>query len=166
MSTDKPRWNYFAYGSNLNLEGMKARCADCVPAGTATLDDWSLTFRGVADIERLQGRRTYGALWGISDRDLERLDSYEGYPRVYRRRLVSVRVGEREVGALTYVMDDDYVGLPSSFYYETIRQGYEQWDLPVLALEVAAARAQDRLHDRGFSRFEPDGPKRLRAVPR
>ena len=164
MRTNTPRWNYFAYGSNLNFEGMAGRCADAVPAGAATLEHWALTFRGVADIERVRGRLTHGALWGISDHDLERLDRYEGYPSLYRRRLVSVRVGERLVGALTYVMDDDYQGLPSPFYYETIEQGYEQWDLPLAALEEAAARARDRLEEAGLSRFEPDGRKRLRAV--
>lgn len=141
VRTNTPRWNYFAYGSNLNFEGMAGRCADAVPAGTATLEGWALTFRGVADIERAAGKLTHGALWGISDRDLERLDRYEGYPSLYRRRLVSVRVGERVVGALTYVMDDDYRGLPSPYYYETIERGYEQWDLPHFALEEAAVRA-------------------------
>jgi hypothetical protein len=161
MNAHAPRWLYFAYGSNLNLDGMTSRCPDAVAAGAAILDDWTLTFRGVADIARLRGRRAYGALWGISGRDLERLDSYEGYPSTYRRRLVTVEVEDRRVGALTYVMGDDHIGLPSSHYYETIRQGFEQWDLPILALEVAAARAKDELRDRGLRReLGPRPPNR------
>ncbi len=78
---------------------------------------------------------------------------------------MTVRVGGRSVGALTYVMDDDYVGLPSAPYFETIWEGYEQWGLPTAALQLAAIQARDRLHGRGYMRFEPDGPKRLRAIP-
>ena len=155
---------YFAYGSNLSLEGMASRCPDSEPVGRATLHGWALTFNGVADIERLEGARTHGALWRISDRDLERLDSYEGYPGLYRRELVSVRTELGEVVAVTYVMNDAYVGLPSPSYYEIIERGYEQWDLPVLALEMAVVKVKDSLYDRGIRSFEPDGPKRLRPA--
>lgn len=155
---------YFAYGSNLSLEGMATRCPDSVPVGRATLDGWTLTFRGVADIERREGARTKGALWRISDRDLGRLDAYEGYPGLYRRELLPVRYEEGEVVAITYVMNDDYLGLPSLLYYRTIKRGYEHWALPILALDTAVAEVKDRLYDRGIRSFEPDGPKRLRPV--
>ena len=59
---------------------------------------------------------------------------------------------------------DGYLGLPSPAYLETIRQGYEQWGLPQIALELAVARVKKRLFDLGIRRFEPDGPKRLRPV--
>ncbi|MEK6272747.1 MAG: gamma-glutamylcyclotransferase family protein [Actinomycetota bacterium] len=157
---------YFAYGSNLNLDGMAARCPDSEPVGVAILGDWALTFRGVVDIERRESARTHGALWRISDRDLERLDAYEGYPRLYRRELVPVRTAEGELVALTYVMNDDYLGLPSPAYYRTIKRGYEQWGLPLPALDMALAQVKDRLHDLGIRSFEPDGPKRLRPACR
>lgn len=91
---------YFAYGSNLNRVAMSARCPDCRPIGPATLADWALTFRGVADIEPLAGARAHGAIWTVSDRDLANLDRYEGYPSLYRRELVSVRVDAAEVVAI------------------------------------------------------------------
>jgi len=155
---------YFAYGSNLSLEGMASRCPDSEPVGRATLEGWTLTFNGVADIERREGARTHGVLWRISDRDLERLDSYEGYPRLYRRELVSVQTEQGEVVAVTYVMNDDYVGLPSPSYYEIIKRGYDQWNLPVAAVDLAVATVKDSLYDRGIRSFEPDGPKRLRPA--
>ena len=153
---------YFAYGSNLDLDGMASRCPDSEPVGVATLGGWALTFRGVADIEPRKGARTHGALWRMSARDLERLDAYEGYPGLYRRELVPVRASGDAVRAITYVMNDDYLGLPSPLYYRTIRRGYEQWDLPIEALERALAAVKDRLFDLGVRAFEPDGPKRLR----
>lgn len=155
---------YFAYGSNLSLEGMASRCPDCEPVGSATLDGWALTFRGVADIERRKGARTHGALWAISDRDLERLDAYEGCPNLYRRELVAARTEDGKLVAVTYVMTDDYVGLPSLSYYRTVKRGYEQWDLPVIDLDMAVAKVKDRLYDQGIRTFEPDGSKRLRPA--
>lgn len=155
---------YFAYGSNLNLEGMASRCRDSAPFGRATLDGWTLTFRGVADIERREGARTHGALWGISDRDLKRLDAYEGCPGLYRRELVAVRTEHGGILAATYVMNDDYVGLPSLSYYRTIKRGYEQWGLPVIDLDLAVAKVKDGLYDRGIRSFEADGAKRLRPA--
>ena len=155
---------YFAYGSNLSLEGMASRCPDSEPIARATLAGWALTFRGVADIEQSERARTDGALWAISDRDLERLDAYEGYPGLYRRELVAVRTGEREITALTYVMNDDYLGLPSPSYYRTIRRGYEQWGLSIRDLDRAVAEVKNMLYDKGIRSFEPDGPKRLRPA--
>ena len=133
---------YFAYGSNLNHEGMTRRCPDCVPIGRARLEDWQLTFRGVADIRRRRGAHTHGALWRISHPDLERLDRYEGYPSFYRREKVPLPSAGGELLAVTYVMrdQDQRLGLPSAGYLETIRQGYKQWGLPLIALDFAVAQ--------------------------
>lgn len=157
---------YFAYGSNLSLEGMASRCPGSEPVSGGSLDGWTLTFRGVADIERREGARTHGALWRISDRDLGRLDAYEGWPSLYRRELVTVGTDQGEAVAIAYVMNDDYVGLPSLLYYATIKRGYDQWGLPVLDLEMALAQVKDGLYDQGIRSFEPDGRKRLRPVYR
>ena len=155
---------YFAYGSNLDREAMRLRCPDAAPVGRAVLDGWTLTFRGVADIERRDGSRTKGAVWRISVRDLERLDFYEGYPSVYRRELLRVRSQDGKREAIAYVMNDHYVGLPSTAYYRTIERGYRDWGLPVLSLEMALAEVKDRLYEQGIQRFESDGPKRLRPA--
>jgi gamma-glutamylcyclotransferase (GGCT)/AIG2-like uncharacterized protein YtfP len=155
---------YFAYGSNLDPEAMAWRCPDAEPRGRARLSDWALTFRGVADIERLPGARTHGVLWTISARDLRRLDRYEGYPRLYRRELLAVATEQGVVEAIAYVMNDDYLGLPSASYLQTIRRGYERWELPIIALDRAVAMVKNRLYDRGVRRFRPDGPKRLRPA--
>ena len=71
---------------------MARRCPDSAPVGPAMLEGWQLTFQGVADIERHPGARTHGALWRISQRDLEQLDRYEGYPCLYGREQLPVRL--------------------------------------------------------------------------
>lgn len=37
---------YVAYGSNLNVKQMTMRCPTAMIAGTATLEDWELLFKG------------------------------------------------------------------------------------------------------------------------
>jgi gamma-glutamylcyclotransferase (GGCT)/AIG2-like uncharacterized protein YtfP len=160
---------YFAYGSNLDRGSMAHRCPDSEPVGPATLEGWTLRFRGVADIEPRERGRVQGALWRISDRDRDRLDTYEGYPSLYGREKVVVRPREvrpaGELAAVTYVMREDDLALPSPSYLETIRRGYEQWGLPLIALDFAVAKVKDAFFDLGIHRFEPDGPKRLRPAP-
>jgi gamma-glutamylcyclotransferase (GGCT)/AIG2-like uncharacterized protein YtfP len=155
---------YFAYGSNLNVEGMARRCPDAEPVGIGCLDNWALTFRGVADIERRAGASVAGALWEISNRDLERLDRYEGYPSLYGRELVPIRTPWGYAKAIAYVMRDDYLGLPSPSYYGSIETGYQSWNLPLIDLQAARDRVRARLRDLGYTQFDPDGPKRLRAA--
>lgn len=155
---------YFAHGSNLNRDGMEARCPDCEPMRSAVLEDWALTFRGVADVKPSGGAVVHGALWRISDRDLGRLDRYEGWPSLYRRELLAVRIEKQELTAITYIMNDDYVGLPSPLYYRSIAHGYKQWGLPLDALEAAVASVKGRLNRLGVRTFVPDGPKRLRPA--
>ena len=155
---------YFAYGSNLNRDGMASRCPDSEPLHRAVLEDWVLTFRGVADVKPHDGGVAHGALWEISHRDLARLDRYEGWPSLYRRELLPVRFGDEELRAITYVMNDDYAGLPSPLYYRTILHGYKQWGLPLDALEAARALVKRKLARLGVLTYVPDGPKRLRPA--
>ena len=54
------------------------------------------------------------------------LDIYEGYPRLYRKEMMLVRIEKVIRLAMIYIMNaDDYAyGNPSEAYYDTIRTGY------------------------------------------
>ena len=59
---------YLAYGSNMNLEQMAARCPGAKPLGTAVLHDYKLVFRGsrggaVATVEPHKGGSVPVLLW-------------------------------------------------------------------------------------------------------
>lgn len=156
---------YFAYGSNLNEADMALRCPGARPDVVARLEGWRLTFHGVANIEPAPGRRVHGALWWLDHRDLTALDAYEGAPSFYHRRTVEVQTDAGPRTAMTYVMPrPTYVGLPSDWYFERIREGYERWDLPLDELERALAESRADLDRRGIAQYEPDGRKRLRAI--
>lgn len=156
---------YFAYGSNLNRADMRVRCAGAKPLCRARLEEWRLTFRGVADVEPADGRSVHGALWLISAVDLASLDRYEGAPTYYRRHEVGVETADGPREALTYVMNHrDYLGLPSEWYFGRIAEGYRDWALPSGPLKLALAEVRDALDALGVTRYRPEGRKRLRAI--
>jgi len=80
---------YFAYGSNLHHLQMKRRCPNCRFIKKITLNNYKLTFRskyGAADIEKKIGKKVYGALYIISKDAEKKLDVYEEYPSLYKKK--------------------------------------------------------------------------------
>ena len=138
---------YFAYGSNLNIEQMLARCPGAIPIATAVLHDYRLTYRGasrnygVANIEPAEGHEVLGALYEIDERDLAALDRYEGYPTLYYRDDITVVAKGEEVNgdtkAFAYFMDPAKYrpSAPATTYFHTIWKGYNDWSLPTRRLE-------------------------------
>ena len=130
---------YFAYGYNLNRKQMLERCPDSKPKFIATLHNYKLIFTGwsrqwrggVVSIKPLMGERVLGAIYEISDKDLRRLDKYEGYPDTYSRLKVTVFNEHGEpIAALTYIRArQSEETKPSPEYLSVIQQGYRDWGL-------------------------------------
>jgi gamma-glutamylcyclotransferase (GGCT)/AIG2-like uncharacterized protein YtfP len=161
----QPPLYYFAYGSNLNRADMGKRCPGAKPLTTAALAGWRLTFRGVADIEPEAGETVQGALWRLDRADLRSLDRYEAAPHRYERRALAGDTESGPLEAIAYVMtSDDYLGLPSPWYFERVARGYDDWGLPRAALTSALRATREELASQGVSRFRPDGRKRLRGL--
>jgi len=121
---------YLAYGSNLNLQRMAFRCPTAKIVATTYLEHYKLIFRGyngsaVATVEPSENDRVPVMIWEIFDKDEENLDIYEGYPRLYRKENVTVKIGGRKTQVMMYVMNPGRpLGNPSAYYYATILQGY------------------------------------------
>jgi hypothetical protein len=144
---------------------MRGRCPDARALVVARLDGWRLTFRGCANIEPAEGRTVHGALWWLSPEDFTALDSYEGAPTHYRQRIVVVQTDAGPRRAIAYLMErPSYLGLPSEPYLRRIAEGFRDWGLPTGELRRALAEARTELARLGVSRYDPDGPKRMRAV--
>ena len=124
---------YFAYGANLNLEGMRFRCPGAKPIGVMMLDNWRLSFSGVATIQPETGARVAGAVWSITQECEDNLDVFEGFPYLYTKMHVT-QDGET---FMVYVMNDDPPAPPARSYYETIAQGYRDWGLSLDSLQQA-----------------------------
>lgn len=121
---------YLAYGSNLNLEQMAERCPTAKRIGTSHLKDYHLLFRGghaaaVATVEPKKGSDVPVMLWELTPFDEAALDRYEGFPFLYRKETVKVRLNRKTIEAMVYIMNGDRpLGAPSCYYYNVIREGY------------------------------------------
>ena len=120
---------YFAYGSNLNKSQMALRSPTAKALGSAYFPNWRLVFRGVADIE---------------EADEAALDRYEGVSSgLYRKVEIN--------GMLTYRMNQSGIHSPSSYYFDTILNGYRDFSLDTS--ELYNARDNAHFEDRGRWRY-------------
>lgn len=142
---------YFAYGSNINLDQMAYRCPAAQVVGPVTLEGWELLFRrgGFATIAPKEGEKVTGLLWSITPACERSLDRYEGYPRFYDKRMVTVQDSEgRALSVMAYIMDERFRApmLPSNSYYQGILEGYRQNGLPADALKQAWEHCVEEVH--------------------
>ena len=142
---------YFAYGSNINLNQMAYRCPAAEVVGPVTLKDYELLFRrgGFATIAPKEGETVTGLLWSITPGCEQSLDRYEGYPRFYDKRMVTVRDSEgRSLSVMVYIMDERFREpmLPSDSYYHGILEGYRQNGMPTEPLKRAWDHAVQEVH--------------------
>lgn len=132
---------YIAYGSNLNLAQMTARCPSARVYAKGVLNNWKLVYRGTernshATIERKSGSTVPVLVWEIQPIDEYRLDIYEGYPHYYFKKNIMVNIEGRKKKAMVYIMDERQLpGRPSASYIETIRQGYADNDMDISVLK-------------------------------
>ena len=134
---------YFAYGANLNMEGMAYRCPQAVAIQPFYLEDYRLSFSGVATIQPRPGHRVAGALWAITEECERSLDVFEGFPSMYRKETVTVDGME----IMFYVMNSDQPWEPSIGYLMTIAQGYQNFGLPLADLRDAVETTQREQYD-------------------
>ncbi len=130
---------YFAYGSYLNKKLMLERCPDSKPKFIASLPNYKLVFvgwsrqwrGGLVSIRPFRGERVPGAIYEVSDRDLRRLDNYQGYPNNYTRLNITVFDEDGEpIKAITYIKSgQSEEAQPSKEYLVPIQQGYRDWEI-------------------------------------
>ena len=126
---------YFAYGMNTNTQGMARRCPGAVAFGHARLLGHRFRFAGPADVQ--VDRRDYvdGVLWDITEDCLKSLDQLEGYPHYYDRKWATVEYAYHKYDALVYFMQPgNRSGPPSSGYFNTVLEGYEEFGVPTTQL--------------------------------
>lgn len=143
---------YAAYGSNLNLKQMKKRCPKAKVIGKGELFDYKLTFRGkqtgVANVERSAGCTVPVVLWTITKDCEQELDRYEGYPRLYGKEIVTITTPAGEQEAMLYVMAKQYEtmpAIPSEYYFDVIRQGYQDNGIDTVSLSDALENTKTEL---------------------
>lgn len=139
----QPRY-YVAYGSNLNLPQMRRRCPTAKVVGSDVLTDRRLRFRGipnsaVATIEPAKNHTVPVLIFEIQPQDEFSLDRYEGYPTLYRKEQIGVKVDGQPVNAFAYIMNEKNhpYNQPGSYYFSVILAGYLMNDFEVAQLQEA-----------------------------
>ena len=139
---------YLAYGSNLNVEQMKYRCATAKVYGKGVLHGYRLLFKGGREnayltIEPFEGGKVPVVIWDIKPKDEIALDRYEGYPSFYYKEDMEVEIETGEtVTAMVYIMtremkDRIKLNLPSRIYLATVKEGYENHGFDIKVLDEA-----------------------------
>ncbi len=131
---------YIAYGSNLNLPQMAERCPTARVIGASRMNDSRLLFRGphggaVATVEPCKGSSVPVLVWEIAEADEESLDRYEGWPYLYRKEMVKIKLNRKTINALVYLINEGKpLNQPSSYYYSVIYDGYKSagFDIEIL----------------------------------
>jgi gamma-glutamylcyclotransferase (GGCT)/AIG2-like uncharacterized protein YtfP len=147
---------YFAYGSNLDVDQMRARVPDVRVVGLALLRDHRLTFPlrseiwggGAAGVTHAHGGSVWGALYEVSEEGLTALDRYEGWKgpgdhhNLYERDLATVELTRpddgsvpRRVRAYTYFARTLNPTPPTRRYLDTLLKGARHHRLPAEYIE-------------------------------
>lgn len=133
---------YVAYGSNLNKAQMMYRCRDAVYVANGVLEGWRLVFQGqqgngYCNIIRNSGHCVPVGIWRISVADEYSLDRYEGVPVFYTKGTVTVQMHRTVLNCMGYFMRERPYAHPDKRYLRTVRQGYQDCQLPMDYLEEA-----------------------------
>ena len=129
---------YLAYGMNMNRQAMSERCPKAKPMGGFYLPDHRLMFRGVADIRHDRDSVLPVVAWEITHDCLRALDKLEGYPRLYDRRKVNGDLWIYDMNG-----NKGEINKPSNFYYDMIKEGYEDFGLDDYFLRSALCDAEE-----------------------
>jgi hypothetical protein len=144
---------YFAYGSNMDVAAMKARCPRSTPTGLARLPRhrFVLTARGFASIARDAKHEVHGLLWSLALADIPALDRWEEISRGLYAKIDHpvIRKGAAAVRALVYVAREPGPPGPAASrdYCADIARAGRDVGLPlsyIAELERAALTSQAR----------------------
>jgi gamma-glutamylcyclotransferase len=145
---------YFAYGSNMAVERLRARVPSARLLGIATLAGHALRFDkpgsmdGTAKCDASYtgnaADKVLGALYSIDAGELALLDGFEGVGHGYERKIVSVVSASNET-VLAEIYVATHIGAdlrPLDWYKEHVLRGARALQLPgsyIAAIEAVAA---------------------------
>jgi gamma-glutamylcyclotransferase (GGCT)/AIG2-like uncharacterized protein YtfP len=125
---------YFAFGANMDVEGMAQRCPQAQPLGTAELEHhrFAIVHPGYATVIPSRGSRVHGVLWKLGARDLAILDAYENLPLgLYGREERPVRHEGRVRRAIVYFVHEPRPARARRGYLEDcVLPAARHWGLP------------------------------------
>lgn len=145
----------FAYGVNTNIRHLKMRCPEWEGQWCAAwLNGHRMRFEkaypgamtSFCNIQEQEDSRVYGVLLWLDQHSFKMIDSYEGFPKHYDRKLVVVetrRVGVQK--AWVYFSDHVNASLPPSrTYFRNVMEGLAGSGAPRIYLDEIARDAASK----------------------
>lgn len=125
---------YFAYGANMDVAGMAARCPRSRPLGRARLAShrFLVMAEGFASVAPDQRTSVHGVLWDLALCDVPALDRFEEISRgLYKKfQLPVLREPFGAACALVYVGHWTQPGAPAPDYLAGVVAAARFWALP------------------------------------
>ncbi|MCM1370885.1 MAG: gamma-glutamylcyclotransferase [Clostridium sp.] len=143
---------YLAYGSNLNLTQMNYRCHNAKPIGTTNLEGYRLVYKGRENnfayltIEKCESYSVPLGVFEISSFDIYLLDIYEGYPNLYSKHYIPIKIDNKTKKALIYVINDYFeYHFPAKGYIDICTEGYRDFGFDQSILDKALVDTIDNI---------------------
>ncbi len=124
---------YFAYGSNMDIDAMRARCPSSKVVGPARLarHRFYIMSQGYASVARHPHGEVHGLLWDLALADIRPLDRYENVAGgLYTKSVQPVLTGAGAKRALIYYGTSLEQGRPLPGYLENVIRAAETAQLP------------------------------------
>jgi hypothetical protein len=124
---------YFAYGSNMDLEAMRARCPASKPVSIARLarHRFFVTADGYASVARNPRESVWGLLWDLALADVPALDRYESlHTGLYGKTIQPVLTDRGPRRAMLYIARSTRPGAPKPGYLDNVVSAAEAAGLP------------------------------------
>ena len=135
----------FAYGSNMDVAAMAARCPRSKPLGIARLMRHRLAAmrEGWLTVARDARATVHGVLWEVALADVAALDRYEGVGGgLYVKSLQAVVAAGGARRALVYLGANAGPGQLRPDYAAAVIAAARHWGLPAESLAALAALAR------------------------
>jgi gamma-glutamylcyclotransferase (GGCT)/AIG2-like uncharacterized protein YtfP len=137
---------YFAYGANMDVAAMAARCPHSRAIGLARLPRHRLIISsdGYANVVRDPRMIVHGLLWDLALSDVSILDRFEDVPRLYSKVMQPVLTEAGIRRALIYVGKATGVGRPRPGYLDAVLAAATRLGLPKAHLAHLASFGEAR----------------------
>ena len=146
---------YFAYGANMDADGMAVRCPRSKALGLARLARHRLAImrEGWLTVVRDVRADVHGVLWDLALSDVAALDRFEDVStRLYTKIVQPVITSRGQKRALVYVGANSGPGKADADYIAGVLLSARRWRLPaagVAAYERLAREAGVKVEGRG-----------------
>jgi len=126
----------------MSLKQMEDRgCSDSKMIGIAKLEGYDLVFcgkspnwemKGTANLEKVNNREVWGALFEVDNRCLDKLDKFEHVPSRRKRQIVQVvDQAQKKHDAVVYILKTDLeINQPSEAYFQRVVESAKSLGLP------------------------------------